>query len=79
EKMDAAIVIPVKWNEHLKDGRLKELTLLTDPGKSLQASIVESITTSFIDKVVTLAVSSKVVMEQLAASTPAMTGKLDMG
>ncbi len=79
EKMDAAIVIPAKWNEHLKDGRLKELTLLTDPGKSLQASIVESITTSFIDKVVTLAVSSKVVMEQLAASTPAMTGKLDMG
>ena len=78
EKIDAGVVIPVKWSGHLKDGQLKDLTLLTDPGKSLQASIVESITTSFTDKVVTMAVSSKVVMEQLASSTPVLTGKLDM-
>jgi ABC-2 type transport system permease protein len=78
-KADVGLVIPFKWSEKLQQGELKEASLVTDPGKDLNTTIIESIMVSFLERVQTMAVSTNTVTNELAKSQPVMTGKLNMG
>ncbi|WP_028401259.1 ABC transporter permease [Ectobacillus panaciterrae] len=78
-KADVGLVIPSQWSEKLKEGELKEASLITDPGKSLQSTIIESVMSSFLERVKTISVSANTAINDLAKSTPVMTGKVNMG
>ena len=62
------IVIPNKWSEQVQDGKLKEPTVFIDPSKDIQAKIAESMVRSFSERVQTVAVSTKIVVTELANS-----------
>lgn len=66
EKVDAGIVIPKNWSGNLQDGRLKQVKLLTDPGKELNGSIAETVLQTFVNRVETTSSSMKTVMADSA-------------
>jgi ABC-2 type transport system permease protein len=66
EKVDAGIIIPNGWSEDLQNGKLKKAELLTDPGKEMQGSIVESVLQTFINRVTTTSSSTKIVLTNSA-------------
>jgi ABC-2 type transport system permease protein len=67
EKIDAGIMIPDGWSENLQNGKLKKVDLLTDPGKEMQGSIVESVLQTFINRVTTTSSSTKIVLTNTAS------------
>lgn len=69
EKIDVGIAIPDKWSGDIKNGKLKQVKLLTDPGKDVQGSIVETILQTFVNRVITTSESTKTV---LTNSAPAL-------
>lgn len=69
EKIDVGIAIPDKWSGDIKNGKLKQVKLLTDPGKDVQGSIVETILQTFVNRVITTSVSTNTV---LTNSAPAL-------
>jgi len=68
KKIDVGIVIPNKWSEQVKDGKLKEPKVFIDPSKDIQAKIAESMIRSFSERVQTVAVSTKSVVTELVKS-----------
>ncbi|MBO1581773.1 ABC transporter permease [Bacillus sp. XF8] len=70
QKIDVGIMIPNGWSEHIKDGKLKEPKLITDPSKDIQAKITESLIHSFSERAQTIAVSTKSIVTDLAQSQP---------
>ncbi|PEB42611.1 ABC transporter permease [Bacillus pseudomycoides] len=70
QKIDVGMIIPNEWSEHIKDGKLKEPKLITDPSKDIQAKIAESLIRSFSERVQTVAVSTKTVATDLAKAQP---------
>ncbi|MEN1938335.1 ABC transporter permease [Paenibacillus sp. 102] len=70
QKIDVGIIIPNGWSENIKDGKLQEPKLITDPSKDIQAKIAESIIRSFSERAQTVAVSTKSVVTDLAKSQP---------
>lgn len=79
EKLDAGIILPENWGGNLNQGELKQATILGDPGKTLQSSVLESIAGTFSERVSSVALSTKAVMTDLAQAQPVLTGKMDMG
>ncbi|MEI4623092.1 ABC transporter permease [Bacillus pfraonensis] len=70
QKVDVGIIIPSGWSEHIKDGRLKEVKLITDPSKDIQTKIAESFIRSFTDRAQTIAISTKTVVTDVAKLQP---------
>jgi ABC-2 type transport system permease protein len=70
EKIDAGISIPEEWSGNLQDGKLKQVKLLTDPGKELNGSIIESVLQTFVNRVEVTSSSTKTV---LTASAQTLT------
>ncbi|KFN03193.1 ABC transporter permease [Bacillus clarus] len=68
KKIDVGIVMPNKWSEQVQDGKLKEPKVLIDPSKDIQAKIAESMIRSFLERVQTVAVSTKSVVTELPKS-----------
>ncbi|MGG2067527.1 ABC transporter permease [Bacillus sp. S14(2024)] len=66
--IDVGIIIPKQWSEHIQDGKLKEVTLLTDPAKDIQAKIADSLILSFSERAQTIAFATKSVATDLAQS-----------
>jgi ABC-2 type transport system permease protein len=65
-KIDAGIIIPKGWSGNLQDGKLKQVKLLTDPGKELKGSIVETILQTFVNRLITTSSSTKTVLTDSA-------------
>ncbi|HDX9578651.1 TPA: ABC transporter permease [Bacillus pseudomycoides] len=68
KKIDVGIMIPKQWSEHIQEGKLKEVELLTDPAKDIQAKIADSFIQSFAERAQTVAFATKSVVTDLAQS-----------
>ncbi|PEA55582.1 ABC transporter ATP-binding protein [Bacillus pseudomycoides] len=68
KKIDVGIIIPKQWGEHTQEGKLKEVVLLTDPAKDIQAKIADSLILSFTERAQTVAFATKSVVTDLAQS-----------
>lgn len=68
QKIDVGIIIPKQWSEQIQEGKLKEVALLTDPAKDIQAKIADSLIRSFSERVQTTAFTTKSVVTDLAQS-----------
>jgi ABC-2 type transport system permease protein len=68
--VDVAIVFPKGWSQDLNNGKLKNLKVLADPGKSIQADIVQSIAKTYSDRVQTVAVATKDILTQPVSAPP---------
>lgn len=67
-EVEVGISIPADWSAHLDDA-----VLLTNQDKQVKAAVVESIITSYTERVQTISAASNVVMENLAATQPVAT------
>ncbi|AWC27217.1 ABC transporter permease [Bacillus cytotoxicus] len=70
QKIDVGVIIPSGWSEQIEEGTLKEAKLMTNPAKDIQAKIAESIIRSFTEQAQTIAVSTQVVITELAKWQP---------
>ncbi|RIW31336.1 ABC transporter permease [Bacillus salacetis] len=70
EEADAGLVFPAGWGDSLTKGESKQVVLMKDPAKELQASILSSITDSFTSRVTTVSAASRTVAEELTAAVP---------
>ncbi|MFD2442979.1 ABC transporter permease [Bacillus sp. CGMCC 1.16607] len=77
-KIDVGLSFPKQWSASLNNGELKEITILSQSDKQLKASVVESVLTSFTDRVKTMSVSTTTVMKDLSQSTAVGTGNINM-
>lgn len=66
KKIDVGIILPKQWSEHIQEGKLKEVELLTDPAKDIQAKIADSFIQSFAERAQTVAFATKSVVTDLA-------------
>ncbi|WP_416829362.1 ABC transporter permease [Ectobacillus polymachus] len=78
-KVDAGLIIPAKWSENINQGELKQPILLSDPGKTMQSSIIETVIQSFSQRAQTASLGVNMVVNDLAKSTPVMTGSVNLG
>ncbi len=79
EKVDAGLVFPEKWGEGLLEGDGKPVKVIKDPAKNLQASILSSITESYVDRVTSVSIATAVVAKELSAMpVAAMDQDLDI-
>ncbi|CAM4300479.1 ABC transporter ATP-binding protein [Bacillus manliponensis] len=76
EKVDVGMIIPANWSEQLQEGKLREVKLLTDPSKSIQIDIAESLIHAFSEQAQTVASTTKNVMEVFAQSQPEQAGNM---
>ncbi|WP_421383226.1 ABC transporter permease [Bacillus salacetis] len=70
QEIDTGLVFPEGWGDALMNGEGEQVTLLKDPAKDLQASILSSITESFTDRVTTVFTASRTVGEKLTSAVP---------
>ncbi|MCA1065937.1 ABC transporter permease [Rossellomorea sp. AcN35-11] len=77
-KVDAGLVFPDSWGEGMLKGERKQVTLLKDPGKEIQASILSSITESFANRVTTVSAASRAVAEDLTTAVPVSNQNIDV-
>jgi ABC-2 type transport system permease protein len=77
EKVDAGLIIPEGWGDSLLKGKSKPVTILKDPAKDLQASILSSITESFTARVTAVSTASRTVAEELTRAVPVSTQSSD--
>jgi ABC-2 type transport system permease protein len=68
--VDVALVFPKGWSQDLKNGKLKNLKVLADPGKSIQSDIVQSLAKTYSDRVETVAVATKDILTQPESTSP---------
>jgi ABC-2 type transport system permease protein len=66
EKVDVGIVIPSTWSKDLQQGKLKQVTLMVDPGKELKGTIIETILQTFVNRVITISSSTKIILTNSA-------------
>ncbi|WP_186579422.1 ABC transporter permease [Aquibacillus kalidii] len=70
QQIDVGMLIPSEWGEGLTKGEVKNVTIFTDPEKELQSSIIESVVTSFVDRVSSVYFATTVVAQELATEVP---------
>lgn len=68
ETIDAGIVIPRNWSQNIQEGQLKKVMLMTDPGKELKGTIIETVLQTFVNRVTTTSSSAKMVLTNSATS-----------
>ncbi|MCM3412210.1 ABC transporter permease [Metabacillus litoralis] len=70
QKVDVGLILPVHWGEGLMKGEEKTVTILKDPAKEIQATILRSITNSFVDRITTVSAAAGTVAEKLSTVVP---------
>jgi ABC-2 type transport system permease protein len=70
QQIDSGVLFPAGWGEGLLKGESKQVTILKDPEKEIQAAILSSITESFIDRVTSVSIASRTVVEELTTAVP---------
>ncbi|WP_423408889.1 ABC transporter permease [Heyndrickxia sp. MSNUG] len=70
QQIDAGLLFPAEWGEGLLKGESKQVTILKDPEKEIQASILSSITKSFINRVTSVSIASRTVAEGFNMAVP---------
>ncbi|MEH7883682.1 ABC transporter permease [Bacillus sp. JJ1609] len=70
QQIDAGLLFPAEWGKSLLKGESKQVTILKDPEKEIQASILSSITQSFINRVTSVSIASRTVVEGLTMAVP---------
>lgn len=78
QQVDVGVIIPSGWGEGLMMGEVKEATILSDPEKEIQSTIMKSIMTSFIDRVTSVSIASEVVSKELSSAVPVSDQKVDV-
>ncbi len=78
QQVDFGVIIPSGWGEGLMMGEVKEATILSDPEKEIQSTIMKSIMTSFIDRVTSVSIASEVVSKELSSAVPVSDQKVDV-
>lgn len=77
QNVDVGIILPSGWGDALMKGEAKEVTILSDPEKEIQSMLLNSITTSFINRVTSVSLATEVVSKELIA-VPVSNQKIDM-
>lgn len=67
-KIDVGIAIPNYWSKDIQSGKLKQVKLYTDPGKTLQSSVTETIIQTFVNRVMTVSESTRIVLTNSAGT-----------
>ncbi|RST72031.1 ABC transporter permease [Siminovitchia acidinfaciens] len=78
QQVDVGVILPAGWGEGLMAGEVKEATLVTDLEKEIQATIMKSILSSFIDRVTSVTIASEVVSKELLTSVPVSSREGDV-
>jgi ABC-2 type transport system permease protein len=77
-KADVGLVLPSRWSEKIEKGDFTDTILLADPGKEVQATIIESMVHSFMKRAYIMFVAADVTIRDFAGAEPVMTGQVDM-
>ncbi|MBS4220932.1 ABC transporter permease [Bacillus sp. FJAT-49711] len=77
QHIDVGIVLPASWGDSLIKDDIKDVTIFSDPEKETQSTIMNSITSSFINRVKSVSIASEVVSKELTA-VPASNQNIDM-
>ncbi|MRH45067.1 ABC transporter permease subunit [Aquibacillus halophilus] len=78
QKVDVGLLIPLGWGNGLLTGEIRDLKVFADPGQELQSSIIESISTSFIESVTSVSISSRVFSTHLATTASTSAQQFDV-
>ncbi|RWZ54514.1 ABC transporter permease [Halobacillus fulvus] len=68
EEVDVGVYFPSGWGEQLMDGASPTTTIHSSPEKTIQTSIVESMTTTFISRVQSQSLTTQSFVRELSAS-----------
>ncbi|MBW8350826.1 ABC transporter permease [Bacillus sp. IITD106] len=77
QQVDVGMILPAGWGDGLMKGDQKEVTMFSDPEKDIQFMIVNSITTSFINRVTSVSKATEVVSKELMA-VPVTSQNIDI-
>ncbi|MFT4412876.1 ABC transporter permease [Fredinandcohnia humi] len=78
EKVDAGIIFPEKWSKGIQAEELVEAIVLTDSNKEIAGTVVESMITSYTERVSAVYSSTHHVVSKLAMAQPVSTGTIDV-
>lgn len=73
-KIDAGLSIPTAWSENIKKGTLKEVRLFSNSEKELKAAVIESVISSFVNRVQNVSHTTNVVLADLSTSQAVAAG-----
>ncbi|MBS4201623.1 ABC transporter permease [Bacillus sp. FJAT-49732] len=67
QKVDVGMILPAGWGDGLMKGDVKEVTIFSNPEKEIQFTILNSIATSFINRVTSVSLATEVVSKEITA------------
>ncbi|MFS0880688.1 ABC transporter permease [Metabacillus niabensis] len=78
QRVDVGLFLPAGWGEGLANGDVHDLTIYHDPEKEIQSKIIQTITTSFVEKATSVSIATGVLTEELATAVPASNQKINI-
>lgn len=78
QRVDVGLLLPAGWGEGLANGDVHDLTIYHDPEKEIQSKIIQTITTSFVEKATSVTIATGVLTEELATAVPASNQKINI-
>lgn len=78
QRVDVGLFLPAGWGEGLANGDVHDLTIYHDPEKEIQSKIIQTITTSFVEKATSVTIATGVLTEELATAVPASNQKINI-
>lgn len=78
QRVDVGLFLPAGWGEGLANGDVHDLTIYHDPKKEIQSKIIQTITTSFVEKATSVSIATGVLTEELATAVPASNQKINI-
>ncbi|MBS4179174.1 ABC transporter permease [Lederbergia citrea] len=78
QKVDVGIILPSAWGDGLMMGKGKKVMIYSNPEKEIQTTIINSITTSFIDRVTSVSIASQIVSKELLTVMPVSNQEIDV-
>ncbi|MGN7938679.1 ABC transporter permease [Virgibacillus sp. 6R] len=78
QSVDVGLFLPAGWGEGLANGDVHDLTIYHDPEKGIQSKIIQTITTSFVEKATSVSIATGVLTEELATAVPASNQKINI-
>jgi len=78
QRVDVGLFLPSSWGEGLSNGVVYDITIYHDPEKKIQSKIIQTITTSFVEKATSVTIATGVITEELATAVPASNQKINI-
>ncbi len=78
QKVDVGLFLPSGWGEGLSNGDVHDITIYHDPEKEIQSKVIQTITTSFVEKATSVTIATGVITEELATAVPASNQKINI-